>query len=262
MKSTQSPNPELAVSAPQHLPVQTNAVPSFNIEAIFQLAIEKQGTADTLEKLMGIRRELNAENAKRAFDAALSAFQAECPVVLKRVKGAKDAYKFAPLDEIMPVVQPLLSKHGFSFSITSEVDNKWVKAICKITHRDGHFESGEFKVPTDERNPMMNDPQRYGGSLTFAKRYAFCNAFGIMTGDEDRDAARSKERSTSGKVATDTTRVWFLEQTKDIHVKLKAYGIDLAIIMPNQSLEEWPLDRVPTSKAELNALRKEVEAHK
>lgn len=234
---------------------------NFDIESIFRLAIEKEGTAETLEKLMGIRRELNAEAAKKAFDAALSAFQSECPVILKKVKGAKEAYKFAPLDDIMPIVQPILSRHGFSFSITSEVDTKWVKAICKITHSAGHFETGEFKVPTDERNPMMNDPQRYGGSLTFAKRYAFCNAFGIMTGDEDRDAARAKEKSVSGKVATPTTRDWFLKETKDIHLKLQAFAIDKGYILPTEGLDSFALSAVPTTKTELAALRAKVEAH-
>ena len=34
----------------------------------------------------------------------------------------------------------------------------------------------------------MSAQQKVGAALTFAKRYAFCNAFGIMTGDEDNDA--------------------------------------------------------------------------
>jgi hypothetical protein len=37
----------------------------------------------------------------------------------------------------------------------------------------------------------MNEPQRFASALTFAKRYAFCNAFGILTGDEDDNAEKA-----------------------------------------------------------------------
>jgi len=33
----------------------------------------------------------------------------------------------------------------------------------------------------------MNDAQKIASALTYSKRYAFCNATGIMTGDEDQD---------------------------------------------------------------------------
>lgn len=193
--------------------------PAFNIESIFQLAIEKQGTAETLEKLMGIRRELNAEQSKRAFDAALAAMQAEMPVIEKRKFGAKNAYKYAPLDDIVSQVQPLLHRHGFSFTVTSEVEKDWVKAICKVTHSGGHSDSSEFKCPVDGRNPMMNDPQRYAGSLTFCKRYAFCNAFGILTGDEDNDGTTKPKANVppaqSGDVAAQKAQLW--KMTEHIH---------------------------------------------
>lgn len=256
-KDNMKPNqPETAVAiVPKHEIVHHAPI---DIEAMFKYAIDKGAN---LDGLMNVRRELNAERSKKEYDSALSAFQAECPVIIKKVKGATGAYKFAPLDEIMPVVQPILSRHGFSFSITSEVELKWIKALCKVTHAGGHFEISEFKVPTDERNTMMTDPQRYAGSLTFAKRYAFCNAFGIMTGDEDRDAARQKSKSVSAKVATPATLQWFLEQTKLIHKQLIAYAIDKALIMPNQSLEDWPLEKCPTSKTELEELKKEVQDH-
>lgn len=237
----------------------TEPVHSLDIEAMFKYAIDKGAN---LDGLMNVRRELNAERAKKEYDAALSAFQSECPVIIKKVKGATGSYKFAPLDDIMPQVQPLLSKHGFSFSITSEVTPKMVKAICKVTHCGGHFDIGEFAVPTDERNTMMSDPQRYGGSLTFAKRYAFCNAFGIMTGDEDRDAARRKASTSSGRVVTPELRLRFFEYSKPWHRQLQAMAIDLGWIMPDEGVDKIPDEHIPTTGTATNELKKKVEAHK
>lgn len=62
--------------------------------------------------------------------------------------------------------------------------------------------------------------------------------------------------------ATAKTRDWMLEQLKDIHVQMQAYGIDHGVIMPNDGLEDWPLSAVPTDKQSLAELRKKIEAHK
>ena len=53
-----------------------------------------------------------------------------------------------------------------------------------------------------------------------------------------------------------------LEQLRDVHVQMLAYGIDKAIIMPTESLEEWPLSKVPMTSAALKTLRTEIENHK
>ena len=220
------------------------AVPAFNIESIFQLAIEKQGTAETLEKLMGIRRELNAEAAKKAFDESMAAMQSEMPIITKRKFGAKQAYKYAPLDDIVTQVQPFLHKHGFSFTVTSEVEKDWVKAICKITHAGGHSDSSEFKCPVDSRNVMMNDPQKYAGSLTFCKRYAFCNAFGILTGDEDNDGGTKPKPNIPAVATPDVAalkkQLW--DMTKEIHQGrkdiLRQYLTDDCGLDPDKTLED------------------------
>lgn len=246
--------PVNAVAAP--LPV-----PAFDIEAIFKLAIEKEGTAETLERLMGIRRELNAEAAKRAYNESLAAFQRVCPIIKKDKFGAKNAYKFAPLDTVVSQVQALLTEHGFSYSVTSEVEKGWVKAICKVTHRAGHSESSEFKIPIDARNVMMNDPQKYAGSLTFAKRYAFCNALGILTGDSDNDGAGAGKKASSGRTVTPELRDRFFEVTRDIHSKMQTMAIDLGWIMPDEGIDQLPDEHIPLTKGELAAFRAKVEAH-
>lgn len=230
-------------------------------ESILRYAIDRGADVTVIERLMVVREKLQAEASKAAFDCSMAAFQSECPIILKEKSGAKNAYKYAPLDAIVEQVRGLTQKHGFSFSVTSEVDAGWVKAVCKITHAAGHSELSSFRVPVDSKNPMMTDPQRYGGAMTFAKRYAFCNGFGILTADEDLDGHAARPKPPGPKQATDKTRQWMLDQLKPLHVKLQAYAIDKAWIEPNMSLEEIPLDKVPTSPHALESLRKDVEAH-
>lgn len=180
------------IPAGEKLPVHSSGYSESDPSSIIKYAIDKGANVDVIERLMAVREKLQAEASKRAFDEAMASFQAECPVIVKNKAGAKNAYRYAPLDEIVSQVREIIRRHGFSFGVTSVVDAGWLMAQCKITHSAGHSEVSEFKVPIDTKNPMMTDPQRYGGAMTFAKRYAFCNGFGILTADEDTDGSTTR----------------------------------------------------------------------
>lgn len=175
-----------------------NALAVRDPEALIKFALEKGTPVDVMERLLAMRRELKTEQAKEAFDSAMAAFQAECPVIEKRKDVMnKDnrtvRYRFAPLDDIVTQVKPLLQKHGFSYSITAETSEKRVKVICKITHSAGHSDASTFEVPIDPQ-AFMNEQQKFASALTYSKRYAFCNALGILTGDEDVDGRLQREK--------------------------------------------------------------------
>ena len=179
--------------------VPTPQPPAFqtaSAEVLISQAIEKNVPVETMERLLAMRTQLKAEAAKEAYNTAMSAFQSECPTIVKSssVKGkdGKDRYKFAPLDAILKTVKPLLKTHGFSYSVDTIVEENWVTVMCKTTHSDGHSEVSQFKVPVD-KDGYMSQPQKFASALTFAKRYAFCNAFGILTGEEDDDALATAE---------------------------------------------------------------------
>lgn len=158
---------------------------------LLALAVQKGADVATIERLMVVRTQLKAEAAKESYFRALSAFQAECPVIAKPKRVAipgGPSYNYAPLEHIVRKVQPMLDKHGFSHQSDAEVIDGWVTAKVTITHRGGHSETKQFKVPS-ETKAGMSPQQKYGAAMTFATRYAFCAALGIRTGDEDTDCA-------------------------------------------------------------------------
>jgi hypothetical protein len=65
--------------------------------------------------------------------------------------------------------------------------DKGVTVIVTACHIAGHKEDTEFTAPI-QADAYMSEPQKWASAMTYAKRYAFCNAFGILTGDEDTDA--------------------------------------------------------------------------
>lgn len=161
-------------------------------ESLISRAIEKGMTVEALEKLLAMRTQLRQEKAKELFDIAMSELQGECPIIAKIKAGGKTnagqiAYYYAPLEEIVGQVKEIIRRHGFSYLVKAETTEQGVKVNCIVKHIAGHSEQTEISMPFGTKTNVMSQPQVVASALTFAKRYAFCNAFGIMTADEDND---------------------------------------------------------------------------
>ena len=170
-----------------------------SVEGLISQGLRVNASVETMEKLMAMRREIRAERSKEAFDAAMAQFQSECPIITKekvvKDKYGAERYRYAPLDSIVGQVKNALAKNGFSYYFDEIKDDKYVAAVCTVTHVQGFQKQSTFKVEIGNEEYMTNT-QKYGARMTFAKRYAFCNAFGIMTGDEDTDANDTEEEKT------------------------------------------------------------------
>lgn len=163
------------------------------IENLIARAIDKGVTVDTIERLLVMRRELKAEYAKEKYDRAMAAFQAACPIIKKdkaggRTQAGQVAYYYAPLESIVGQTKELIEKHGFSYAVETYTETDKVKVVCVATHVDGHSNPSSVELPLGTKTNVMSATQQVAAAITFAKRYAFCNAFGILTGDEDTDS--------------------------------------------------------------------------
>ena len=204
-------------------------------EMLISQAIDRNVPIETMEKLMAMRTQLKAEQSKEAYFQALSKFQAECPVVTKDKKAGTGSYtyNYAPMDSIIAQVKVPLEDNGFSYTVQTryEQDPPAQVAICIVHHVGGHSESSEFRAPIDTGN--MNNIQKNASSVTYAKRYAFCNAFGILTGDEDNDAQSCGDKNNTPPKETSQQKYNKLEQeilvlcdTKAITPEAKKKALD------------------------------------
>lgn len=222
---------------------------SFNAENLISQAIASKADVGTMERLLAMRKTLKEEWAKEQFDKAMAAFQSECPVIKKtktiKTKAGDDAYSYAPLESIVIQVKPLLEKHGFSYSIQTETGDKKVKATCLAKHKDGHSEPSSMEVPLGNKTQIMSDTQVTAAALTFAKRYAFCNVFGILTGDEDKEEVLPK-----GNEIKDTTN--YLDKLKMIVYKKGGKDEKTAVEVFNNitgyNIKEFPKTNNPEVK--------------
>lgn len=177
-------------------------------EELIAKGIESNIPVETMKELLAMRKELKAEYAKEEFDKAMAKFQAKCPIIKKNTAGAKTekgmtVYKYATLDDIVKQTKELISECGFSYAIKIEKAEVGLKAICIVKHAAGHSEQSEMEVPLTTKTNVMSQPQVYAATSTFAKRYAFVNAFGIMTGDEDNDIVEKQKKITKMPMVKD-----------------------------------------------------------
>lgn len=183
------------------LPAKLGMLPEMNMQDLIAKAIDQNSALEVLDRLCGMRDRLKAETAEETYFRALAAFQAECPAIKKakkvKDKRGKHRYSYAPLEDIVAAVREPLEKHGFSYNIQVEQSDGSVTATCVSHHSGGHSESSAFTIPID-KEAYMNDAQKTASAMTYAKRYSFCNAFGIMTADEDDDAKGADPEHAAG----------------------------------------------------------------
>lgn len=189
--------------------------PAFNIETLISQAVAKDISVESLSRLLDMRKQLRDEWAKEQFYISLAAFQGECPIIEKKKKVAFNTtnYSYAPLEDIIEQVRGILEKYGFSYMFDTETNGK-MKVICKVKHQAGHSEIVTFAMEIDA-NAKMNVSQKYGSALTYAKRYAFCAAFGITVKDEDTEM-KIKEVETVGIDTSDIAAIDTSTNQKDL----------------------------------------------
>lgn len=237
--------------------------PQSETERMFSL-IEQMATNPAvdpakLREILAVKQSWEADEARKAFAQDMAVFQSKCPIISKADKAYDKMY--ARIDRIHRETRELRKECGFWFTWSKcEVTDNVAHMEGILGHRGGHTIPLKQVIPLPDATKGMNATQRAGSSMSYAKRYGECLALDIVTGeDDDGNAAKEKPHSPTG--ATPKTREWMVGQLADIKDKALAYAIDKGIIMPDEPLESWPLEKVPLSKTALAELRKQIEAH-
>lgn len=171
---------------------QPYAVSAITPMAMLGQAVERGADMATLEKLMALQERWEANQARKAFDAALASAKAEIPVITKNRQvgyetkgGGKTSYQHEDLGEIARTVDPILAKHGLSyrFRTLSEV-NQPVSVTCIVAHRDGHSETNTLTAGRDDSG-QKNLIQQIGSTITYLQRYTLKAALGLAAAADD-----------------------------------------------------------------------------
>lgn len=152
---------------------------------LLQIAVDSGADLDKLEKLMDLQMRYEENEARKAYNEAISAFRSECPAIKKTRKAHNS--KYAGLAETIEQIKGLMSKHGLSHSWrTLQGENKSVGVTCVLTHRQGHKEETTLYADADTSG-SKNSIQAIGSTVTYLQRYTLFAMLGLAGTDQDLD---------------------------------------------------------------------------
>lgn len=159
-------------------------IPANSAVSIIQHAIASGIDPASLRELLNVRREWEADEARKSYYVAISEFQRRAPIIAK----SDDAHgkKYAAMDRIWREIRPLMTELGLS--VTWQIC-ELRDGIChvegEIAHMHGHGIRVTQDIPLPELIRGQNQAQQMGSASTYARRYALCAALGLVTGDDD-----------------------------------------------------------------------------
>jgi len=171
------------------------ARPQISVSDMLETVIAKGITAESvgvMEKLVGLYERMEEKKAEQNFAQAFVALQADVPNVqaTKPVPNNDGTirYKYAPFEDLMAQVGPMLQRHGFTVSFSSEVKDNRIITTCTLQHIGGHKRSNSFTVRIGSGPPKATESQADGAAATYGKRFALTDCLNVVVGHLDDDA--------------------------------------------------------------------------
>jgi hypothetical protein len=171
--------------------------------ALMQQVIAAGITAESvgvMERLVALDRDMKKDAAAAEYARAFSALQNEMKSFkpTKAVPGKEPGsikYHFLPYEEIMREVRPLCEKHGLSISFSTDFAEGRIVQTCTIQHVSGHSKDYKAFVRAGAGPYGATESQADGAAMTYAKRYALCNALNILV-ERDSDGLDARNEGS------------------------------------------------------------------
>ena len=123
---------------------------------------------------------------------ALSAFQGEVTNPANTADNPFFKSKYAPLNDILKLVRPLLKKQGLSIIQVPGGDGENVTMTTVLLHKSGEFiETEPLTLPSTPVKGKYT-AQGAGSAITYGRRYSLSAVLGISSEDDDDGNAETK----------------------------------------------------------------------
>lgn len=188
------------------------------LQVIERAARSPEVDIEKMERLFAMHERAMERQAKTAYAGALAAMQPELPIIGER-GGIKDRAgnvqsRYALWEDIVGIITPILSKHGFSLSFRTGNEADKVTVTGVLTHSAGHSEQTMLVLPIDTSG-SKNAVQSVGSSTSYGKRYTAAALLNLRSGEIDDDGQRG-----GGQVISE-------EQAANIEALASEVGADI-----------------------------------
>lgn len=153
------------------------------------IAAARDIDVDKLKQLRELQREIVADQRRAEYATDFSRMKPHLPKVIRTKDNQQTKSKYAPLEDINKIVDPILQEYGFATShkVIAQ-DEASVTVQSELWHRAGHVESNVIKMPLDKTGiagtTNKTGPHALSSSITYAKRVGKCALLDISTGDD------------------------------------------------------------------------------
>jgi len=195
-------------------------------------------TLDFLKEMFQLEKERDAENARKAYFRAKSAFKAHAPVVIKDMDNKQYNSKYASENAMLNTINPVLSQFGLEACFDFPKVEQGMAVTCILTHEWGHSERVTLPGPLDvsgSKNPL----QQVKSTVTYLRKATFEAIVGIASSNGIDDDANS-----SGPVDVISD-----EQFANLNALIKEVGADEAKFIKFMKVSD--LDHLPSSKYDI-----------
>lgn len=137
-------------------------------------------------------------NAKLDFYTDLSALHKDVEAFKKDEKNPFFKSSYVPLPKMLKVLKPIAEKHGFILSQPVDVTNSQAGIENVVFSTLVHVKTG-LSDTAKIALPKLDDMQKLGGAITYARRYTLSSLLALEERDDDGETAVGRSVKTSVK---------------------------------------------------------------
>lgn len=235
-----------------------------DLELTFEqrLILDPSIDLDRVNAVRAMRREEEAEAARKAFIQAKIKVQSEVPVIIRNQANDHTKSNYADLAAIDAVLTPILKLHGFTTDASAATSLKegHIDVTFTTSHEAGHFEAFTLPWPIDTHGTggkqNKTGVQGMKSTLTFARRSMKLMAFDIADKDNDGNAPQplSGESLTEAQVKEIRAMLKKLDRKEEAFLQFMASkNVTVA-----SELESVPIESFKRMQATLAGLAKKA----
>ena len=211
--------------------------------SLIEMALSKgadEKALEKLEKVLELQERWEANEAKKAYHQAMSAFKLNPPdierdkTVSYTPQGKPTVtYNHATLANVTSKINAALSEHGLSATWLTKQENGNISVTCKITHSMGHSEETTITASPDtsgSKNPI----QAIGSTISYLERYTILALTGLATHDMDDDG-----KGTDIEYINEEQKKALVNEVSKRKIDVKKFNDHLKV----KSIDELPAKR-------------------
>lgn len=141
-----------------------------------------QGKIAEMKELLAMKREWDAEEARKAFTAAMAAFKKKGLVVGKDKENKQYGSMYTTLGNLVNTASAVMAEFGLTVDWDIDQSSSTIKVTCVLEHEAGHSKRVTM-VAEPDKSGAKNPIQQVKSAVTYLRGATFEAVTGIATSE-------------------------------------------------------------------------------